>query len=364
MMDFKQQAQAAGTSLSGFPICAIVSELENFGFSLLRHNTEDTFYSGGSVSRLVTCLENLQQQHSVNGFVFNLTNGDFFDLKKLKNARCSSNKLETAIRACRFSHVEFTNQMRTRIADAFGTEKSRVVIFQNSAYLRFKCNSASTLPHSDFSFLNETKSMLEQINKMAWKTNLSCQCASFAGEKVSSICKSCVNGSLPFYTAWISFGNYQNNNHTLLEFVAYSHQYTLDAKQMAQKFPQCGQKYTWQFPSPHGVQLGDMLIFNCKTLHRAEPSTLNSGGRVSMDLRFAIVPEALHARQHTHTNTHSQKCTIMSSLRFTPTSALQIETEVLHAHNNTHITGGEDHRHQEETSCGAPTTHYTNSSTQ
>ena len=173
--------------------------------------------------------------------------------------------------------------------------------------------------------------MLKQISNVAWRTNILCDCASFSGEKFGSICMGCANGSLPFFTAWISLGDYQNCAHTLLEFVQGSHHDRMSEKQMGEQFPKCREKYIWQFPSSNGMQHGDMLIFNCKTLHRAlaKLDQLGNTFRCSIDMRFTIV----HTHTHANTNTHTNICTRTDADTHRST---QSENTHTHTHTYTH----------------------------
>ena len=107
------------------------------------------------------------------------------------------------------------------------------------------------------------------------------------------LCKSCANAPIPLFTAWISLGQYSNKKHSLLQFIEGSHQVDyshIDEKStMEKEVPKnLPIRNRWRFGSHGGLQIGDMLLFNCKTVHRAQPA---QNVRASVDVRFGILPD-------------------------------------------------------------------------
>lgn len=107
------------------------------------------------------------------------------------------------------------------------------------------------------------------------------------------LCKPCSKQPIALYTAWISLGKYQNNQHSLLEFVPasmhadFSH---IDEEKVMEKEMPKGFKTTgkWMFAAQDGMGLYDMVLFNCKVAHRAMPVSTTALARMSLDVRFAI----------------------------------------------------------------------------
>ena len=109
------------------------------------------------------------------------------------------------------------------------------------------------------------------------------------------LCSVCANGPIPLYTAWISLGTYTNTLHPLMDFVDgsvdadYSHLTKDVFKREVPKGLQI-QKSKWHYPTATGLSKYDIVIFNCKTVHMAQSKPHM---RMSLDVRFAILPPAL-----------------------------------------------------------------------
>jgi hypothetical protein len=191
--------------------------------------------------------------------------------------------------------------LRNRIADSFGIARKRIVIFSDMTYVRIKRRNGSTKAHSDFFHFVESTDLLARIRHIKEydaATGLCVVCMEQDGtvfDKVA-LCRKCANGYIPLYTAWLSLGDYTNEKHTLLKVLPssqkldYSH--INDEKVMEKELPK-GLKISskqWKYPTEYGMNQCDLLLFNCKTIHMAKPSNTHVQPRLSLDVRFAILP--------------------------------------------------------------------------
>jgi hypothetical protein len=215
-----------------------------------------------------------------------------------------STDLEEAMQKIDFPK-NFWQTTKNRIATALGVTPKRVLMFENFTYIRMKCNKGSTKAHSDFYHLFEftdTLSRLRKITKDDDKydpaTKLCVVCMRREGLEFEhvALCRSCADGYIPLFTAWISLGNYSNTTHALLQMIPksqemdYSH---IDEDAVLQReLPKDLKirKKDWVYVTEEGMSLGDMVLFNCKTVHRAEASKKKP--RMSIDVRFGILPVA------------------------------------------------------------------------
>jgi hypothetical protein len=202
---------------------------------------------------------------------------------------------------------KFWSKMQRILAQVLGLPLRRIIVLTEETYIRLKTGSkASTNAHSDlFYFLRETD-VISRIYPGLEVSPLQrgiCQiCRSEKGETFShsTIGPDCVQGYLPVYTAWLSLGDFQQHEHSLIEVVPKSHLfpgYDTAIKSAAAmtkgllpliKIPESD----WCYPSENGVRRCDLLIFNCKTIHRAKPAKTNGKTpRMSVDMRFIISPD-------------------------------------------------------------------------
>ncbi len=201
---------------------------------------------------------------------------------------------------------KFWSQIRERLARVLGLPKRRIRILSKETYLRLKHGArAQTKPHCDlFYFLRETDA-LSQVHPGYSTSPLQkgkCHlCRNEEGQtfKYTTICPDCVRDCLPIYTAWLSLGDFDREEHSLLEFVPESHFFPgFDAAIQSRTAVNEGllplttyPENDWCYPSnDHRVGRYDLLIFNCKTIHRAKPPKKTSNTpRMSMDIRFIIL---------------------------------------------------------------------------
>jgi len=194
----------------------------------------------------------------------------------------------------------FWKYMGQRIATELGIPKSRVVMFKDQTFVRIKRGGGSTKAHSDFYHFIESTDLLARIHRVDGynpSDGLCVVCLRNPGvvfDKVA-VCKSCASGHIPLYTAWISLGTYNNREHSILQLIPRSHKldYTHidDSKVMKNELPKSYNKRAkWKFPNESGMNMCDMILFNCKTIHVARPSK-QKHPRMSIDVRFAILPQ-------------------------------------------------------------------------
>lgn len=196
---------------------------------------------------------------------------------------------------------KFWKHVEQRIATTLGIPKKRVLVFKDLTYVRIKGKGGSTQAHSDFYFFAESTDLLARFRQAptySTEDGMCVICLRRPGVEFDHIvlCRNCANGYIPLFTAWISLGDYGNKTHTLLEWLPgsqdadYSHidEESVLAKQVPKNFKI--QKKHWRYTHPDGIKKCDMILFNCKTIHKAESSREYVGPRMSIDVRFAIFP--------------------------------------------------------------------------
>ena len=193
----------------------------------------------------------------------------------------------------------FWKTLRSRIASCLGLTEERIRMFPNSSYARIKGGKGTTGEHSDFYHFIQSTNLLDLLYGVNYdrKTKLCVVCGNREGFCFDHIClcKQCANGTMPLYTAWISLGEYSNKKHTLLEFIPgskdvdYSH---IDDTRTINKQTPKGLRTNgkWAYGTPKGIGTCDMILFNCKVVHRANTVSHKAAPRYSLDIRFAILP--------------------------------------------------------------------------
>jgi ectoine hydroxylase-related dioxygenase (phytanoyl-CoA dioxygenase family) len=154
------------------------------------------------------------------------------------------------------------------------------------SYVRAKDNTAGTPIHADFFYFLRDTDVLHHINNRVTTPRDMCHICKTVRGHLYGICGPCIAGYIPVFTAWISLGTYQHDTHALLEILPASHLLTGYDSPVGE-VPATTFGHNWVYPS-QTVQNGNMVIFNCKTLHRARPPTV-SGHRMSIDVRFIIL---------------------------------------------------------------------------
>ena len=188
-------------------------------------------------------------------------------------------------------------EIRRRIAEGLGLSLKRILMFPDKSFMRYKKGTqGKTIPHADFyHFVTETD-LLSHLRRHSNSTVSGshvlcdiCQLREGIAFKQGRYCRTCVSGYIPIFTAWISLGNYTCKDHSLLRFVPdsqrldYSH--INETKVLQRELPKGFRSpKTW---SCEDMDTCDMVLFNCKTIHKATPG---KKPRISMDIRFAILP--------------------------------------------------------------------------
>jgi hypothetical protein len=201
----------------------------------------------------------------------------------------------------------FWDLLQKRIAKTLGLPTKRIRMMTDETYIRLKRGpDAQTNQHSDFFyFIRETDAMARihpTYGSIPAEDGICQVCMNEKGKvfKNITIGPTCARGYLPVFTTWLSLGDFSQDEYSLLEVVPQSHLFkgydtALHNKHAITKglvplveFPAS----SWRYPNSDGVKKCDMLIFNCKTLHRAEPPKKKSKDpRLSIDARFVILPD-------------------------------------------------------------------------
>ena len=189
--------------------------------------------------------------------------------------------------------------LHEHIANILGLHPKRIMVFDDMTYARIKMADGTTKPHADFYHFVESTDLLMRLRgltKVDYNKDMGLCVLCMLRRGICfdhvCLCSTCANGPIPLYTAWVSLGAYTNKLHPLMDFVGgsidanYSH---LTKDVLEREVPK-GLKINkgkWQYPTPKGLSIYDILIFNCKMVHRAQQK---SHMRMSIDVRFAILP--------------------------------------------------------------------------
>ena len=198
------------------------------------------------------------------------------------------------------------NKLKFGLSNLLQIPQERLLIIPQMTYFRAKKNNSSTRIHSDFYYFIKETDLFQQVSAFNPKKDktvcLMCnqkKKVSILGKKKVQICKDCVNSYIPIYTCWISLGTYTKGQNSLLEFVDNSANFdysVTNKQQMKNEFPfnseTNARNQDWKYPSA-SLKPCDMLIFNCKTIHRALGAKTKKSiqnARYSIDFRFIILP--------------------------------------------------------------------------
>ena len=218
-----------------------------------------------------------------------------------KNPTCAQKKTLVSVEI----PPRFWQDLQDRLSRALGINRSRVLILRDETYMRMKVGpSALTNAHADFFYFVNNTDVFARINPLYGKMPQDhgrCQlCMNEPGKKCTKMMfgRKCANGYIPVYTAWVSLGQYTPGEHSLLEVVPRSHllngyDKALTGKKTASELPP-GRlpRNSWIYPRARGVTTCDIIVFNCKTIHRARPAKTSSPiPRFSVDARFIIMPD-------------------------------------------------------------------------
>jgi hypothetical protein len=210
---------------------------------------------------------------------------------------------QAVVTDCAFPLTEFVAYMTTRIARQLGIDEQRVLIFADKTYVRVKAQNVGTKSHSDVYYFVESTDLLNRVYGTMpedEKSPLSrcVVCKRDAGTRFDyiRICRDCLNGHIPLYTAWISLGDYTNARHSLLQFIPTSNtlEFGLSPKEIREELPRTSSRMVnkgmmWTYPTPEHIRAYDVLLFNAKTIHRAVARN-RKNTRISIDVRFGIRP--------------------------------------------------------------------------
>lgn len=204
---------------------------------------------------------------------------------------------------------EFWEQMQTQISTALGVPSRRVYMVKDQTYIRLMLgNPGNTKAHADFFFFADKTDVFKDIHHVVdnlynKNSGLCVVCRNEPGKIFSKVAlgKKCANGYLPVFTAWVSLGEYSSSHQALLEFIpgsnhnlGYAAALKNDNLMRKVELPSTKKikESEWRYPTGSKINLCDILVFNCKTFHRATPAIAPGGEpRVSVDVRFVIRPD-------------------------------------------------------------------------
>lgn len=181
-------------------------------------------------------------------------------------------------------------------------------LFPNEGWLRMKRKPPSgTIPHADFFFfegdgfaqkiLGDKKEIKpidpEECHLCRLKRAAREQYSSVPQENADRYCDICAESFIPFYTCWmpLSAGDTDLGD-SVLEILESSHfmhgfaerRFDREVGQELPKFFRQQQRdYVWLTPGK--INIGDLILFNCKTVHRAPDQERLDASRMSMDVR-------------------------------------------------------------------------------
>ena len=209
--------------------------------------------------------------------------------------RDTTTQLDNAVQQIRLPSG-FWELSQKQIATSLGLPMDRINVLVDESYIRLKASDAETPVHADFFYFVRSSNVFQFINNTRHTPNNMCVICKIRRRETRMYCRPCMSGYIPVFTAWISLGTYSRDHYALLEILPKSH--LLPGYDDAILHP----TYTGEVPltgisedgwryACNSVCTYDMVIFNCKTLHRARAPTNGSLlPRVSIDIRFMILP--------------------------------------------------------------------------
>lgn len=177
-------------------------------------------------------------------------------------------------------------QLKKLLHTQFGFR--HVQLLDEYTYVRVKnSRTASTKAHADFYFLVKETDLLRKLGPAATDYSTTCViCQTNAGKQFEHVrlCGRCARKPVPLYTAWIPLGTYDRLTHSLLVFDSTQYAYSNSTTAFRRELPVPPKqlKFKQSTGRPH-QQLGDVTVFNCKTVHQA---TAGHNLRLSLDFRF------------------------------------------------------------------------------
>jgi len=190
----------------------------------------------------------------------------------------------------------FWGVVRNRISLSLGLPVDRIMVITDETYVRLKEGAAQTPVHADFFYFVRSSNVFQLINNTQSTICGMCTICRVRRQNAAyPFCSKCLSGYIPVFTAWISLGNYSSDQYSLLEVLKNSHMMDgfEDALSGTSEVPSTEiEESGWTFPSEN-ILMYDMVLFNCKTLHRARApknTCMSLLSRTSIDVRFLIVP--------------------------------------------------------------------------
>lgn len=199
---------------------------------------------------------------------------------------------------------DFWTYLQKRLAHELGIPPKRILVLADETYLRLKEGpSAYTDPHADFFYFVRHTDIFSRIYQgRDIVRDGACQVCTTEVLDNAVLCAKCARGYLPVFTAWLSLGEYNTEEHALLEFIPNSHRFAGYDTAMCAAAPVDLPRVrlsenSWVFPTKN-MKRYDMIVFNSKTIHRVKPLKRTKRTRreavhlprTSIDVRFIILP--------------------------------------------------------------------------
>lgn len=169
--------------------------------------------------------------------------------------------------------------------------KETTTVLTDYAWIRRKPKGASSIEHADLyffrrdGFFNKHKSLQPHYSRSKYNVMACSFCSEAKGES-DDYCDVCINRDMPLYTVWLPLKDVGPDDSTLqiLEGSHFMHGWNTRNKKEELPKDFKSQKTAYRWVTAKGIQFGDAIIFNCKTIHAA--TTQNSGTRLSLDIRL------------------------------------------------------------------------------
>ena len=177
-------------------------------------------------------------------------------------------------------------QLKKLLHTQFGFR--HVQLLDEYTYVRVKnSRTASTKAHADFYFLVKETDLLRKLGPVTTDYSTTCViCQTNPGKQFEHVrlCGRCARKPVPLYTAWIPLGTYDRLTHSLLVFDSTQYAYSNSTTAFRRELPVPPKQLKFkQSTGRPRQQLGDVTVFNCKTVHQA---TAGHNLRLSLDFRF------------------------------------------------------------------------------
>jgi hypothetical protein len=186
------------------------------------------------------------------------------------------------------------SDLQGTIARVLGVDHNAVCMIPEETFLRRKSPNSTTAAHADVFHYCRTPVTANVFGRTAadiarGRVQGACaQCGDTVNVRVM-LCVTCANGPLRMYTCWMPLHDIKVNTHSVLQLVPQSHLlqgFSVDLCRRKSELVQPAPMPTdFLFPA-QTLAAGEMVLFNCKTAHRADSG---ERARWSLDIRFVLL---------------------------------------------------------------------------